>query len=449
MRNPKRVVILGAGGRDFHVFNMVFKDNPDYYVVAFTSTQIPGQEYRRYPASLAGRYYPQGIPIYPQEKLKTIIRAHAIDEVVLAYSDLTFDELGRIVCEALANGVSFKIIGPRETMLDSVKPVIAITAVKTGAGKSTTSRAIVRELLARGFMPVVIRHPMAYGNLEKRKVVVIRSPRDFEEYDLTLEEREEFEPYMEIGVTVLAGVDYRFVLLEAERIGDVIVWDGGNNDWPFIRPDYWVAVVDALRPHLVDNTYPGLVNLKLADAIIITKTNIASKEQVESVVKKVREVNPRASISLAALNVEVEDPDIIKGKKVVVIEDAPTVTHGGAPYGAGYVAAKLYGASEVIDPKPYACGALKQVYEQYPHIGPVIPSLGYTEEQLHDLLETVKSIPADLVVVATPAKLEDLIEFNKPVVRVRYELEIESGPSISDIVDEFLKHVKSGSQSGP
>lgn len=449
MRNPKRVVILGAGGRDFHVFNMVFKDNPDYYVVAFTSTQIPGQEYRRYPASLAGRYYPQGIPIYPQEKLKTIIRAHAIDEVVLAYSDLTFDELGRIVCEALANGVSFKIIGPRETMLDSVKPVIAITAVKTGAGKSTTSRAIVRELLARGFMPVVIRHPMAYGNLEKRKVVVIRSPRDFEEYDLTLEEREEFEPYMEIGVTVLAGVDYRFVLLEAERIGDVIVWDGGNNDWPFIRPDYWVAVVDALRPHLVDNTYPGLVNLKLADAIIITKTNIASKEQVESVVKKVREVNPRAPISLAALNVEVEDPDIIKGKKVVVIEDAPTVTHGGAPYGAGYVAAKLYGASEVIDPKPYARGALKQVYEQYPHIGPVIPSLGYTEEQLHDLLETVKSIPADLVVVATPAKLEDLIEFNKPVVRVRYELEIESGPSISDIVDEFLKHVKSGSQSGP
>lgn len=449
MRNPKRVVILGAGGRDFHVFNMVFKDNPDYYVVAFTSTQIPGQEYRRYPASLAGRYYPQGIPIYPQEKLKTIIRVHAIDEVVLAYSDLTFDELGRIVCEALANGVSFKIIGPRETMLDSVKPVIAITAVKTGAGKSTTSRAIVRELLARGFMPVVIRHPMAYGNLEKRKVVVIRSPRDFEEYDLTLEEREEFEPYMEIGVTVLAGVDYRFVLLEAERIGDVIVWDGGNNDWPFIRPDYWVAVVDALRPHLVDNTYPGLVNLKLADAVIITKTNIASKEQVESVVKKVREVNPRAPISLAALNVEVEDPDIIKGKKVVVIEDAPTVTHGGAPYGAGYVAAKLYGASEVIDPKPYARGALKQVYEQYPHIGPVIPSLGYTEEQLHDLLETVKSIPADLVVVATPAKLEDLIEFNKPVVRVRYELEIESGPSISDIVDEFLKHVKSGSQSGP
>jgi len=449
LRNPKRIVILGAGGRDFHVFNMVFKDNPDYRVVAFTSTQIPGQEYRRYPASLAGRYYPQGIPIYPQEKLKTIIRAHAVDEVVLAYSDLTFDELGRIICEALASGVSFKIVGPRETMLDSIKPVIAITAVKTGAGKSTTSRTIVRELLARGFMPAVVRHPMAYGNLEKRKVVIIRNSRDLEEYDLTLEEREEFEPYIEIGVTVLAGVDYRLVLLEAERIGDIIVWDGGNNDWPFIRPDYWVTVVDALRPHLIDNTYPGLVNLKLADAVIVTKTNIASREQIESVVNKVRKVNPLASISLATLNVEVEEPDAIKGKKVVVIEDAPTVTHGGAPYGAGYIAAKLYGASEIIDPRPYARGTLKQVYEQYTHIGPVIPSLGYTEEQLHDLSETIKSIPADLVIVATPAKLEDLIEFNKPIVRVRYELEIESGPTISDIVDEFLERVKNGSQSGP
>ncbi|HIQ55284.1 MAG TPA: GTPase [Pyrodictium sp.] len=428
---------------------MVFKDNPDYRVVAFTSTQIPGQEYRRYPASLAGRYYPQGIPIYPQEKLKTIIRAHAVDEVVLAYSDLTFDELGRIICEALASGVSFKIVGPRETMLDSIKPVIAITAVKTGAGKSTTSRTIVRELLARGFMPAVVRHPMAYGNLEKRKVVIIRNSRDLEEYDLTLEEREEFEPYIEIGVTVLAGVDYRLVLLEAERIGDIIVWDGGNNDWPFIRPDYWVTVVDALRPHLVDNTYPGLVNLKLADAVIVTKTNIASREQIESVVNKVRKVNPHASISLATLNVEVEEPDAIKGKKVVVIEDAPTVTHGGAPYGAGYIAAKLYGASEIIDPRPHARGTLKQVYEQYTHIGPVIPSLGYTEEQLHDLSETIKSIPADLVIVATPAKLEDLIEFNKPIVRVRYELEIESGPTISDIVDEFLERVKNGSQSGP
>ncbi len=430
---------MGAGGRDFHNYLVYFKDNPEYEVVAFTAAQIPGIEYRRFPASLAGAdKHPAGIPIYPEEELPRLVRELAVDEVVLAYSDLTYEELGRKVAMVLASGASFRILGPRDTMIQSVRPVIAVTAVKTGAGKSTVSRAIARELRSRGLRVAAIRHPMAYGDLEAKRVIVVEKEEDLDRYPLTVEEREEFEPYTRLGVPVLAGVDYRAVLLEAERRADVLLWDGGNNDWPFIRPDYMIAVADAMRPGLEVGAFPGEVNVRMADAVIVNKVSEAREEDVKRVVRNVREVNPRARIVLADMEVEVDRPEVVRGRRVVVIEDSPTVTHGGAPYAAGYVAARKYGA-EVVDPRPYAVGIIKRMYEEYPHMGPVVPSTGYTEEQLRDLEETIRRVPADAVIIATPARIERMIRIDKPYVRVSYELVVREGPSIRELVDEFLE----------
>ncbi len=438
MASKRRVVIMGAGGRDFHVFNVVFRENSSYHVVAFTAAQIPGIEWRRYPPSLSGHRYPDGIPILPESWLEKIIREEHVDEVVFAYSDLTYEELGHLISRALAAGANYRIIGPRETMLQSYKPVVAVTAVKTGAGKSTLSRSLVREALRRELAPVVVRHPMAYGDLEAKKLIVIQVPDDLEKYPLTVEEREEFEPYLGLDVPVLAGVDYGLVLREAERLGDIIVWDGGNNDWPFIKPDLWIVVADATRPELVDTTFPGEVNVRMAEVAVITKVKEAGREKIEETRRRLLRLNPGLEVALAELEVEVDRPELVQGKRVVVVEDSPTVTHGGAPYAAGYVAAKKYGA-EVVNPKPYAVGVIKEMYQRYPHMGPVVPSTGYTEQQLRDLEETLKRVPADTVLVASPARIEDMINIDKPVARVSYEAKIIEGPTPAELLDRLLQ----------
>jgi predicted GTPase len=433
----RKVVIIGAGGRDFHNFNMVFRNNPEFRVVAFVVTQIPGLEYNRYPASLAGELYPEGIPILPLSELPNIVSRYGVDEVILSFSDLTYQELGRIISLVLSLGVDFRILGPRSTMLESIKPVLAVTAVKTGAGKSAISRAFASELTRRGLKVAVVRHPMAYGELAKKSVMVIKSFEDMQRYDLTVEEREEVEPHLKLGLPVLLGVDYGKVLLEAEKIGDVILWDGGNNDWPFFRPHYMVVAADAMRPGLEISAYPGEVNVRMADAVIITKVSQASKESVERIVRNVREINSRAHIVKADLEVELVEPVSIAGKRVVVVEDSPTVTHGGAPYGAGYVAAQKYGAI-VVDPKPYAVGIIRKMYEEYPHMGPVVPSTGYTPEQLRDLEETLNRVDADIIINASPSNLAALLKLNKPVVNVTWSLKIIEGPTVKEMVDEFL-----------
>ncbi len=434
----KKVIIMGAGGRDFHNFNVVFRNNPEYYVVAFTAAQIPGIEFKRYPASLAGSRYPEGIPIYPEEMLPELVRKFGVDEVVLSYSDLTYEELGRKISTVLATGASFKLLGPDKTMIESVKPVLAVTAIKTGAGKSTVSRAISRELKSRGIRYVVIRHPMAYGDLEKMAVQIFRTLEDLDKYGVTIEEREEYEPHLKMGVPVLAGVDYGRILLEAEKMADVILWDGGNNDWPFYRPWYMITVADAMRPGMEIGAYPGEVNIRMANAVIITKISQSKPEDVEKIAKNVKEVNPSAHIVKADMEVSVDRPELLSGKRAVVIEDSPTVTHGGLPYGAGYVAAKKYGA-EIVDPKPYAVGIIKQMFEEYKHMGPVLPSTGYAPEQLRDLEETLRRIDCDVVVLGTPADLTKLIKIDKPVARVTFELKVLEGPTIKDLVEEFLE----------
>jgi len=357
---------------------------------------------------------------------------------VLAYSDLTYEELGHLMSIVLSTGASFRIIGPRETMIPSYKPVIAVTAVKTGAGKSSLSRALVREIKSRQLAPVVVRHPMAYGDLEARKLIVVMAPEDLTKYPLTIEEREEFEPYLDLETPLLAGVDYGLVVREAERLGDVIIWDGGNNDWPFIRPDLWVVVADALRPGMENLTFPGEVNVRMAEIAVITKASEAGEENVKRVRENLLKINPQLEIAVADLEVSVDRPELVEGKRVVVVEDSPTVTHGGAPYAAGYVAAKKLGA-EVVDPRPYAVGAIREMYQQYPHMGPVVPSTGYTGEQLRSLEETLNRVPADTVIVASPARIEGIININKPVARVSYEIKVLEGPTPRDMVDRLLE----------
>ena len=438
----KRVIVVGAGGRDFHNFNVYFRDNNEYEVIAFTAAQIPGVERRRYPPELAGRLYPDGIPIYPESELGRLIKEFHVDEVVLSYSDLTYEDVGRIASIALANGASFRLLSPRETMLSSFRPVIAVTAVRTGAGKSTVSRAVVRELVRRGLKPVPVRHPMAYGDLNKMVVQIFRTYEDLDKWGVTVEEREEYEQYIRMGLPVLAGVDYGKVLREAEKLGDVILWDGGNNDFPFFRFDYMVTVADAMRPGQEVGSYPGEVNTRLADVVIVNKVSQASKENVEKVVNNVRRANPKAKIALADMEVTIEKPELVKGKRALVIEDSPSVTHGGLPYGAGYVAAKKYDAAEIVDPRPYAVGVIKKMYEEYPHMAEVLPSTGYTPEQLRDLEETIRRADADVVIIGSPADISKLIKIDKPYVKVSWELKIVEGPSMKEIIDEFLERAK-------
>ncbi|MEM1618826.1 MAG: cyclic 2,3-diphosphoglycerate synthase [Desulfurococcaceae archaeon] len=434
----KKVVIVGASGRDFHNFNVVFRNNPEYRVVAFLQTQIPGVSGRRYPPSLAGPYYPDGIPIVSLEIVDEIVKQYAVEEAVLAYSDLTYDELGHILSRLVALGLSFRIIGPNETMIEASKPVIAVLGVKTGVGKSTVSREVAQELRRRGLRVGIVRHPMPYGDLEKQAIQVFHKLEDLDAYDVTIEEREEYEPYLREGFSVYAGVDYGRILQIVERENNVILWDGGNNDWPFYRPDFSVVVADAMRPGIETRSYPGEINLRRADAVIINKADQAKPGAIEEIKKNIALRNPKAHISVAASVVYIDKPELVEGKRVVVVEDSPTVTHGGLPYAAGYVAARKYNA-EIVDPRPYATEFFRRIYTEYPHMGSVVPSTGYRLEQLRELEEFLNRIPADTVVLATPSDITRLIRLNKPVAKVSYKLEIVEGPRIKDYIDMFLE----------
>ena len=429
---------MGAAGRDFHNFNVFFRNNPEYEVVAFTATQIPFIENRRYPPELAGDLYPEGIPIYPEEELPRLVREHNVDVVVFAYSDVSHEYVMNRASTALAAGADFWLLGPRSTMLKSSKPVISVGAVRTGAGKSPTSRRVASILKSRGLRVVVVRHPMPYGDLAKQAVQRFASMEDLDRYGVTIEEREEYEPHLAMGNVVYAGVDYERILREAEREADVILWDGGNNDFPFFESDLHIVVADPLRAGHERRYHPGEANLRMADVVIISKVDSAPMENVLRVLRSVRELNPRARIIRAAMPITVEDPRAIEGKKVVAVEDGPTLTHGEMSFGAAVVASRLHGGI-LVDPTPYFVGTLRDALRKYPQIKNYVPALGYSEEQIRDLRETLNSVPADLIVSATPVDLTRLMELNKPVVRVRYEIQEIGRPTLEDVIEEFLR----------
>lgn len=431
---PRKVIIMGAAGRDFHNFNVFFRDNPDYQVVAFTATQIPNIEGRRYPPELAGRLYPEGIPIYPEEELPDLIRRYGVDEVVFAYSDVSHEYVMHRASIALAAGADFRLMGFGSTMLKSNKPVVAVCAVRTGSGKSQTTRHVCDVLRRMGKRVVVVRHPMPYGDLTAQAVQRFATYEDLDRYHCTIEEREEYEPHLDRGNVVYAGVDYERILRQAEAEADVVVWDGGNNDFPFFRPDLHIVVVDPHRPGHEVRYHPGETNLRAADVVVINKIDTATPEGVEAVRRSIREVNPRAIVVDAASPIFVEDPDAIRGKRVLVIEDGPTLTHGEMSYGAGVTAARRFGAAELVDPRPYAVGSIAETFQKYPHIGPLLPAMGYGEEQIQELEATINATPCDLVLAATPIDLRRVLKVRYPVDRVRYELQVLGRPTLEEIL---------------
>jgi predicted GTPase len=434
----KKVLIMGAAGRDFHNFNLVYRDDPETEVVAFTATQIPGIEGRRYPTELAGPRYPNGIEIHPEEELTSLVRERGVDEVVFAYSDVAHELVMHRASQALAAGASFVLLGPEATMLSSTKPVVAVCAVRTGAGKSQTTRAVVRALRGQGHTPVVVRHPMPYGDIAAQRVQRFASYEDLEEADATVEEREEYEAHLAVGTVVYAGVDYEEILKAAQAEADVVLWDGGNNDLPFFRPDVHIVVADPHRPGHETRYHPGEANLRMADVVVINKVDTAEPDNVDRVEATARELNPGAVIIRAESPVTVDDPSAVEGKRVLVIEDGPTLSHGEMTYGAGVVAARAHGAAEIVDPRPYVVGSLKGIYEKYP-VGPVLPAMGYSDEQIDELERTIDAAPVDVVVIATPVDLAKVADIRKPSVRVRYELaEVEGFPTIAEVLAERI-----------
>ena len=422
------VIIMGAAGRDFHNFNVYFRNKADCRVVAFTATQIPGIEGRIYPASLAGPRYPRGIPIQPEEELGKLIKEHGVEQVVFSYSDVSHEYVMHKASTAIAAGADFRLMGPRTTMLKSKKPVISVCAVRTGSGKSQTSRRISEILRRRGYKVAVIRHPMPYGDLARQAVQRYEKRSDLDENDCTIEEREEYEPHIVNGSVVYAGVDYKAILRLAEKEADIIVWDGGNNDLPFIKPDLHIVVADPLRPGHEMRYHPGEANLRMANIIVLNKVDSAKAEDIEIVKANIRQANPAAKIVQAKSAITVDDPGKITGKTVCAVEDGPTVTHGEMPYGAAIIAANKFKASKVVDPRPYALGSIDAAYKKYAHLGPVLPALGYGENQIRELESTLASIPCDTILVGTPIDLTRILTLNKPSVRVRYELEeVEAG----------------------
>jgi len=436
---PKqRVLIMGAAGRDFHNFNTVFRDNEDYEVVAFTATQIPNIEGRRYPPALAGRLYPDGIPIYPESELETLIRTFDVDQVVFAYSDVSHQYVMERASRVLAAGADFRLMGGKGTMLKSRKPVVAVCAVRTGCGKSQTTRYVARVLQGMGYKVVVIRHPMPYGDLVRQRVQRFATYADLDHYECTIEEREEYEPHLDRGMVVYAGVDYAAILQQAEEEADIILWDGGNNDLPFIKPDLHIVVVDPHRPGHELTHYPGAANLRMADVVVVNKVDTADLGPISTVRENVVTVNPGAVIIEAASPILVPDPSAIRGKRVLVIEDGPTVTHGGMQYGAGIVAARRFGAGQIVDPRPYAVGTIADTFVQYPHIGALLPAMGYGPQQIKDLEKTIQRVPCDLVLAATPVDLTRVAKIHQPVQRVRYELQVIGQPTLEDVLKERL-----------
>ena len=435
---PQRALILGAAGRDFHNFNTFFRGNDDYQVVAFTATQIPDIEGRRYPPELAGAAYPDGIPIHAESEMESLIAEHEVDVVVFSYSDVTHQHVMHMGSRAIAAGASYLLLGAEQTMVASSKPVVAVCAARTGAGKSQTSRRIAELLTAAGKKVVVVRHPMPYGDLVKQAVQRFETYDDLAKHDVTIEEREEYEPHIDAGRIVYAGVDYEAILRQAEAEADVVIWDGGNNDLPFYRPDVFITIVDPHRPDHALLYHPGETNVRMADAILINKVDTASLEGVETARRIAFELNPDALVIEAASPLFVDGGDAIRGKRVLVVEDGPTLTHGEMAYGAGWVAARRYGAAEIVDPRPYAVGSIAATYEKYPTTGDVLPAMGYGDKQVEELAATIRATEADVIVIGTPIDLTRLIEFDKPSVRVRYELQEIGNPTLEDALKPVL-----------
>ena len=435
----KKILIMGAAGRDFHNFNLYFRDNEDYEVVAFTATQIPGIDDKMYPAVLAGKLYPDGIPIKPEEDMADLVAKHNVDICVLAYSDLEYGIVMRKSAIVNATGADFMLMGHKNTMLKSVKPVIAICASRTGCGKSQTTRYIMELLRDMGKKCVAIRHPMPYGDLAKQAVQRFATYDDLDKHECTIEEREEYEPHIDRDSIVYAGVDYEMILREAEKEADVILWDGGNNDMSFIKADLYITVVDPHRPGDEISYYPGEVNVLMSDVVIINKIDTAYPDDIEEVRQNIRDINPDAIIIDAASPLSVDDPDAIMGKAVLVVEDGPTVTHGGMGFGAGYVAATKFGAGEIVDPHPYAVGSIIDTFEKYDHLDDILPAMGYGDDQIKDLEDTINATPCDVVVTGTPIDISRVVKVNKPIFRVRYDLQVIGKPDLRSVIEDLLK----------
>ncbi len=433
----KRVIILGAAGRDFHNFNVVFRTNPDYSVVAFTATQIPDIANRRYPAQLAGSLYPSGIPIVDEKGFEQLIADQSIDVAVFSYSDIAHVNVMHLASRAVAAGADFWLLGAEHTQVKSLRPVISVCAVRTGCGKSPVSRLVASQLRHLGWKPVVIRHPMPYGDLAAQAIQRFASMEDLDRHQCTIEEREEYEPHIRVGTVVYAGVDYEAILRQAEKEADIILWDGGNNDTPFYRSDLEIVVADPHRPGHELSYYPGEVNLRRAQVMVINKVDTAAAHDIEVVRENIRKSNPKAKIIETACRVSVADPDLVKGRRVLVVEDGPTLTHGEMSYGAGVVAARQCGAAELVDPRPYAIGSIRGTYERYPHLTSLLPAMGYGAVQRHELEETINRVPCDFVLVATPVNLASIVKLNKPSVRVSYEAEELTRPGLVEVLTEF------------
>jgi len=441
----KNVIIIGAAGRDFHNFNTCFRDNKDFNVVAFTAAQIPDIDGRRYPRELAGKLYPDGIPIFAETNLPDLIRNFKVDDCVFSYSDVTYQKVMSVSAIVNAAGANFVLLGPKATMLKSTKPVIAVGAVRTGCGKSQTSRRIIEILMARGLKVVAVRHPMPYGNLNAQKVQRFAQVKDLEKHKCTVEEMEEYEPHVVRGNVIYAGVDYEAILRKAEKDPagcDVIIWDGGNNDFPFYKPDLMITVTDPHRAGHELRYYPGEVTLRLADVVVINKMDSAAPEAIQTVRESIEKVNPKAIIIDAASPIKVDNSSIIRGKKVLVVEDGPTLTHGEMKIGAGVVAARKFGAAELVDPRPYTVGRLSETFRLYPDIGTLLPAMGYGEQQLLDLEKTINKTQCDSVIIATPIDLNRIIKIKKPNTRVYYDLQEIGDPNLSQVLDDFIKKFK-------
>lgn len=433
-----RCLIMGAAGRDFHDFQAFFRDRPQFHVCAFTATQIPFIESRMFPRSLAGPHYPCDIPIFPESQLSDLIRKFEIDFVFLAYSDLSHADVMHIASRVQAEGASFVLLGPHQTELTSRRRVVSVTAVRTGAGKSPLSQWLARQLTDTGWRVGILRHPMPYGDLARQAVQRIASEHDLQRFDCTIEEREEYEPYLEAGLVVFAGVNYREILAQAEDEAEVILWDGGNNDFSFVRPDVSIVVVDALRPGHEVSFYPGETNLRRADIVVINKVGSAAPAAVGAVRDTIQMCNSRAGVIEADLDVAADRPDAIFGRRVLVVEDGPTLTHGGMGYGAGTLAAQRYGAAEIIDPRPHAVGSVADAYHQFPHLHAVLPALGYSADQRSDLARTIESSGADVVVDASPCRLDRVLDLRTPIVRVNYRFRQVTGPPLMGLVSAIL-----------
>ena len=435
----KNVIIIGAAGRDFHNFNTYFRDNEMYNVVAFTAAQIPDIDGRKYPSELAGKLYPQGIPIHAETDLVKLIRELKADICVFSYSDVTYYKVMGVSAIVNAAGADFMLLGPSQTQIKSTKPVISVCAVRTGCGKSQTSRKVIEVLMEMGLKVVAVRHPMPYGNLVEQKVQRFATVDDLKKHKCTIEEMEEYEPHVVRGNVIYAGVDYEAILREAEKEADVVIWDGGNNDFSFYVPDLMITVVDPHRPGNELSYYPGEVTLRVADVVIINKMDSASPENIQVVRENIEKVNPTAVVIDAASPLTVHHPELIKGKRVLVVEDGPTLTHGEMKLGAGTVAARKYGAKEMVDPRPFVVGKLAETFETYPNIGLLLPAMGYGEQQIADLEKTINNTDCDTVVIATPIDLQRIVKINKPATKVDYDLEEIGRPKLSDVLGDFVK----------